>query len=341
MSIISILHQGQWQAATIVGYGRDGNLVHAYLNEPYVTITTTGTTFSPKLQLRAGSSAIVRWLNLDTGQSVGIGTNPTIIFGSSTTRHIGFRVESHGVAAFEDVITLNLGFNHNEDAGAYNIGSSYDYASQSISGVASLQLLTGLKRFLAAGTGLTGHLNVSGLTQLEFIECFGAHVQSIDLTGCTSLIRLCMEANSLSTLNLNPVRGNLRDLRAAVQNSPSLTFTTLTGPMAQLYHYCIRDQTVINIIPHAQLPVIEEHWAWNTGQTTSDAPTSAALRSYASYQNPYDQASVDLILTTLAALITNGAWHSVDLSGGAIPSASGQAAATTLQSNGWTVIVAS
>ena len=338
MSILAVLHEGEWKAAKIVGYGNDGSLVRARLNEPYVSITTTSTTFSPKLELAPGSTATVRWIDLDTTESLGVGTNPTIIFGSAATRHVGFRIESHNQAAFNEVLTLNLGFNHNEDAGRYTIGASYDYPSQAISGVANLQLLTGLKRFLAAGSGLTGHLDVSGLAELEFIECFGAHVQSVNLTGCTSLIRLCMEANSLSTLDLNPVRGNLYDLRAAVQDSASLTFASLSGPMQHLYHYCIRDQTVHNIIPHAQLPVIEEHWAWNTGQTTSDAPTSPLLRSYASYQNSYDQTSVDLILTTLASLITDGAWHSVDISGGATPSASGQSAVTTLEANGWTVL---
>lgn len=341
MSILSVLHEGQWRVATIVGYGKDGSLEHARINEPYVTVTTTGATFSPKLELVADSTAIVRWINLDTTEPLGIGANPTISFGSTGVRRIGFRVERGGIDAFDDVLTLNLGFNHDEDSGQYNIGASYDYTPQDISGVSGLQQLVNLKRFLAAGTGLTGQVDFSGLSQLEFIECFNSRVQSVDLTGCTSLIRLCMEANNLSSLDLNPVRNNLRDLRAAVQTTPSLTFAILTGPMTYLYHYCVRDQIIINSVPHSQLPVIEEHWDWNTGQSTSDAPISTALRSYISYSNPYDQASVDLILTTLASLITDGDWHSVDISGGATPSATGQAAITTLESNGWSVNVSS
>ncbi len=341
MSTIAILHEGEWKAARIVGYGMGGSLHSAILNETYVTMTVSGNSFAPRVELISGSTATIRWVDMTTGQQLAVGPAPSINWGSGASHTVGLRVDSGTTPRFDDVRVLNFGFNHNEDSGAYNIGASYDYTSQPITGIANLQLLPNLRYFLAAGTPLTGHLNASGLSHLEHIECFMAHVQSIDLAGCTSLIRLCLEANSLSNLDLNPVSGNLYDLRAAVQNSPSLTFATLSSPMAHLYHYCIRDQTVHNIIPHAQLPVIEEYWAWGTDQTISDAPTSPLLRSYASYGNAYDQTSVDAILTSLALLITDGAWHSVDLSGGtsASPSASGWAAVQTLRDNGWTVTV--
>ncbi len=317
----------------------DGQLIYAPETTPadlgQVVFTTAGGTFAPVLELASGSSATVDWLNA-SGVVIATGLSPTITGQSA----IHLRCTSYA-----DITTLNLGFNHTEDSGAYNLGSSYDKSPTDVTGITGLSQLTGLVRFMAAGTALAGHIDFTGLSQLQFIECFHATVQSITLTGCTSLIRLCLERNRLANLDLNPVHTNLRDLRAAVQNEGqpggphSLTFTTLGGSMTQLYHYCIRDQTVHNIIPHAQLPVIEEHWAWNTDQTTSDAPTSTLLRSYLSYGNAYDQASVDLILTTLASTITNGAWHTVDLSGGtsAAPSATGLAAKTTLQDNGWNV----
>lgn len=340
MSTITILHEGEWKSARIVGYGANGALQGAMLNEPCVTMQVTGTSFAPKVELAVGSTATVYWMDMATGRQLATGLNPTITWQTAATRTVGLRVDDGPTPKFQDVRVLNFGFNAAEDSGAYNIGTGYNYASQPITSIANLQFLPNLRYFLAAGTPLTGHVDFTGLSQLEHIECFNARVQSLDLTGCTSLIRLCMEANSLSNLDLNPVRSNLRDLRAAVQNTPSLTFATLSGAMTQLYHYCIRDQIVHNIIPHAQLPVIEEHWAWNTGQTTSDAPTSPLLRSYASHGNAYDQASVDLILTTLASLITNGGWRSVDISGGAIPSATGLTAATTLRNNGWAVLIA-
>lgn len=297
-----------------------------------VVFTTSGGTFAPTIQLASGSTATVEWLDA-TGNLLASGLTPSIT--GETVIHMR-------CSNYDDIATVNLGFNSNDDAGRYNIGASYNKAATDVTGVSGLSYLPNLVRFMAASTQLTGHVDFSGLAHLEYIECFVSRVQSVDLTGCTSLIRLCLEQTWCSSLDLNPVRHTLRDLRAANQthNGGSLTFVPLDGPMDVLYHYCIRDQTVLNIIPHAQLPVIEEHWAWNTGQTTSDAPTSPLLRSYASYGNAYDQTSVDLILTTLAGLITNGAWRSVDLSGGAEPSAAGWTAVTTLRNNGWNVVVA-
>lgn len=301
-------------------------------NAGLVVFTTSGGTFAPTIQLASGSTATVEWLDA-TGNLLASGLTPSIT--GETVIHMR-------CSNYDDIATVNLGFNSNDDAGRYNIGASYNKAATDITGVSGLSYLPNLVRFMAASTQLTGHVDFSGLAHLEYIECFVSRVQSVDLTGCTSLIRLCLEQTWCSSLDLNPVRHTLRDLRAANQthNGGSLTFVPLDGPMDVLYHYCIRDQTVLNIIPHAQLPAIEEHWAWNTGQTTSDAPTSPLLRSYASYGNAYDQTSVDLILTTLAGLITNGAWRSVDLSGGAEPSAAGWTAVTTLRNNGWNVVVA-
>ena len=301
-------------------------------NAGLVVFTTSGGTFAPTIQLASGSTATVEWLDA-TGNLLASGLTPSIT--GETVIHMR-------CSNYDDIATVNLGFNSNDDAGRYNIGASYNKAATDVTGVSGLSYLPNLVRFMAASTQLTGHVDFSGLAHLEYIECFVSRVQSVDLTGCTSLIRLCLEQTWCSSLDLNPVRHTLRDLRAANQthNGGSLTFVPLDGPMDVLYHYCIRDQTVLNIIPHAQLPVIEEHWAWNTGQTTSDAPTSPLLRSYASYGNAYDQTSVDLILTTLAGLITNGAWRSVDLSGGAEPSAAGWTAVTTLRNNGWNVVVA-
>lgn len=337
MSVISVLHQGQWKVAQIVGYGVGGSLMHAMLNETYIVMTVSGATFAPQVELVNGSMATVRWVDMSTGQQLGLGVNPTLGLGSSGTHRVGMRVEQQGAAAFGDVLTLNFGFNSGDDSGIYGIGSSYNYTSQPIIGISGLQVLTGLRRFLAAHTPLTGALDCSSLSALEFIECYQASVQSIDLTGCVNLVRLCMEANKLTSLDLNPVRHNLYDLRAAIQQGGSLHFATLGGPMDRLYHYCIRDQVVTNIVPHAQLPVIQQCWTWNTAQTTADAPISAVLNSYLTYENGYDQASVDRILVALDQ--TGPTVGGVDISGGtsAAPSATGLTAKANLQGKGWTV----
>lgn len=337
MSVITVLHQGQWKAAQIVGYGVGGSLMHAMLNEQYVSMTVSGSTFAPKVELASGSTATVRWVNLATGQQLAAGVNPTIGLGANGVYRVGMRVENHAVSAFDEVLTLNFGFNSSDDSGVYNIGSSYNYAAQPVTAVSGLHLLTGLRRFLAAHTPLSGTLDVSGLSTLQYIECYQASVQTVLLAGCTGLIRLCLEANNITSLDLNPVRHNLFDLRAAIQQGGSLHFVTLDGPMDNLYHYCIRDQVVTNIIPHAQLPVIRQYWTWDTAQTTCDTPISPALDSFLSYNNSYDQASVDRVLTGLDTHGPSGG--TVDISSGAsaAPSAAGAAAKASLQTKGWTV----
>ena len=297
-----------------------------------VVFTTSGGTFAPTIQLVSGSTATVEWLDA-TGNLLASGLTPSIT--GETVIHMR-------CSNYDDIATVNLGFNSNDDAGRYNIGASYNKAATDVTGVSGLSYLPNLVRFMAASTQLTGHVDFSGLAHLEYIECFVSRVQSVDLTGCTSLIRLCLEQTWCSSLDLNPVRHTLRDLRAANQthNGGSLTFVPLDGPMEALYHYCIRDQVAINIYSFANLPVIEEFWAWNTHQSVAiDQPISPVARSFPLNGNTYNQASVDNILLGLATNSSAGSYSTVELSGSAAPSSAGLAAARTLVARGWTVTV--
>jgi len=242
--------------------------------------------------------------------------------------------------ALDQVKTVNLGFNNEEDIGRYAIGASYDKLAEPVVGIANLNLLTNLEIFCAgAGSPLTGHMDFSGMSQLRHIECYSAEVTSIDLSGCTSLIRLCMEYNQLTELDLNPVSATLRDCRAAVQRTGYLVMTPIVGSMEQLYHYCMRDQMLTNSIPLAKLPVIEEYWMWNTGQTTTDMPISPVARSFSAASNAYDQQSVDTILIGLDTNSTIDHYANVDVSAGAPPSQAGLTAAANLQARGWSVVI--
>lgn len=327
---------GTWRDVELLGVSVAGDLVPAEPVHPadltMVELAVSGTTLAPAIELSA--AADVTWWDLDHEVQLGAGLAPSLSIAGVT--RVGLAVLDAGRPAYERVTTVNLGFNSNDDAGRDNIGPSYDRAAQPVTGVRNLRRLTGLRRFLAANGTLTGHVDLSGLAHLEFVECFSAEVSSVNLTGCASLIRLCLEQNRVGQLDLNPVRTTLRDLRAAEQHAIStLTFTTLDGPMTALWHYCIRDQTVLNIIPMSQLPVIEQHWAWNTNQSASAAPVSDRLNSLISYSNTYDQPSVDRIL---AGLVTLGSLGGLcDLQGSASPSSTGAAAATTLRGRGWTV----
>ena len=249
-----------------------------------VTFVTTGATFAPVLGLVGGSTATASWSV--GGTVVGTGLTPTINFGSAATRTVTLSVITGGTPTLSAVDFINLGFDHTQDAGQYNLGATYNHAGQSVTAVAGLTGCTALRAFMAANTPLAGALDFTGLSALEYVECFEANVASVTLTGCTSLIRLTLEACAITNLNLNPVAANLRDLRAAIQSGGTLTLTALTAPLASIYHFCVRDQTVVNFPTQAQLPVVEELLVWNTGLSGTLTPVSTAIRQVFVYENP-------------------------------------------------------
>ena len=56
-----------------------------------------------------------------------------------------------------------------------------------------------------AAHSVLADIDFSGMADLEFIECFHSDISTIDLTGCNSLVRLCLESCRVSYLDLNPV----------------------------------------------------------------------------------------------------------------------------------------
>jgi hypothetical protein len=257
---------------------------------PIVRITTTGARFSPSVELTAGSTASVSW-TVEGGPTV-VGLNPTISFGTAATRLVRMSVRDRGSDALDEVTTFNLGFNHLDDGGKYNMGARYDKEGQHVTRVENLSRLKGLVRFAAAHTALAGSLDFTGCSRLRFIECMQSDVRSADLTGCSSLIRIVLEKTNLTTLDLNPVAATLRDLRGAMQQGGQLTFTPLNAPMVALYHFCVREQIVINHPTPAQLPVVEERWDWETHQSGALKSSSSAIRSLLTSGNQY--ATADL-----------------------------------------------
>lgn len=264
-----------------------------------VRFTTTGATFQPVLEIAPGTDVV--WLD-DTGAELGRGPSPTIDFGSAARRTVTMQTD------FDRVLTINLGFDSENDAGQLSLDASFDKPAEQVVGVAGLPLLTSLRRFLAAGGALTGMLDLTGLSALEHVECFNARLISVDLTGCSSLVRLCVEMNDLTTLDLNPVTGTLGDLRAAAQQRGALAFAPLTAPLARLYHFCVRDQTVTGHPTSDELPACEELWNWNTSQRGA-LPIPGAARSIAAASNHYTSADLT------GQWQYDGGWGSIDLTG--------------------------
>ena len=195
--------------------------------------------------------------------------------------------------------TLNLGFRRDDDYGRLSLPSTYEHPPQPVTGIFGLSLLTGLVRFCASRTPLSGRLDLRGLSALEHVECYGSEIDDIDLDGCSSLRRLVVEKSRLTHLDLGPVRSTLQDLRAAALRSESLTITTIDGPMEALFHYCVREQVLHGSVPQRLLPVVEEYWAWDTGLRACNAPVSPVLTSFLARDNPLDRRSVDRVLGTL------------------------------------------
>lgn len=297
----------------------------AYSRPKGVVFTITGGTFSPEVELAPTSKAIVRWLDY-RGREFARGTRPTIDFGSVGARTVTM------VTTFADVLSVNLGFDADADAGDFGPGASYTKQPEPVVRISGLTRLTQLRQFLAGGTPLAGSLIVSGLSHLRYIECFGAQLTSIDLNGCKRLVRLCVEANRLTKLDLNPVAGSLRDLRAAAQKTGRLSFTSLKKPLARLYHFCVRDQVVTGHPSSSRLPVCRELWNWNTGQRGA-MPRPGDAQSVMSYGNSYTSVNVsgqwrsegygglDLTNNRLSAVTLTGCLglRSVLLGGNALP----------------------
>lgn len=309
----------------------------------YVAFTVKGPNFRPWIALEAGSTAQCFW-TLDDDLVIDNTLNPDLDFQVFGEREVRLYVMDDGISAFEQVTMLNLGFDAGEDSGRYGPGATYNYPPQPVVEIENLLALSGLEMFMAAHSTLAV-VPFTGMSNLVHIECFHAEIKQVDLTGCDSLIRLCLESCRLTTLDLNPVSDTLMDLRAAVQryNGGSFTLASITATMAVLYHYCVRNNVLVNTIPHAKMPVVEQRWDWETNTSTIDAPVSPLLIDYQSFGNPYNQATVDSILTTLVTLNSSSTAFAktLRLEGGdqtpAAPSSTGLAAKSTLQSRGWTV----
>lgn len=303
-----------------------------------VVIGVDGDELRPVVEMQG--EVDITWIDAHDGTE--LGTGPTPVLRTAGVRRVGMLVHTGDVPAFEAVTTLNLGFSRDDDYGRLSPDQAFEHEPQPVTSVAGLGLLSGLVRFCAGRTPLSGRLDLRGLAALENVECYRTELEAVDLDGCTSLVRLVVEDSLLTVLDLQPVRRTLQDLRAAIMRSDSLTFAPLDGPMEALYHYCVREQAVRSHIPHSQLPVVEEYWTWATGQTTCDAPTSPRLTSYLARENPLDQSSVDAVLTALDELVDEEG--RVDLSGGAAdgtqaatPSAPGESSAAALLARGWRV----
>lgn len=343
-----------------------------------VRFTVTGSTFTPYLTFRDHEGTVVaHWVceenatfnKTDTVDPSTGAYTPTFTFGSAATRHVTLYVDDGaGHSRMNVVETLNLGYDDTVDtAERSSVGAVFNKSPESLTAIENLTSLTGLLHFMADNTRLSGALNCTGLKLMRFCSVYTTDITSIDLTGCASVKRLVVERCHLTTLDLNPVKDTLEDLRAANQFAPAdmdeahyhvpgLTFTMLTGPMSRLWHYCVRAQRLTNSLDGdniaGALPVVVQCWDWSTPKGDGTARTgtysqaSTYLNSVVSHHNSWTALDltgqtnltdlIDMSNNALAAVTLTGAFLSgtIHLSNNSLPAAAVNAVLAKLAAQG-------
>lgn len=271
----------------------------------YVRFTVTGASFAPQVTLANGSAATVTW-TVEEGWPSQTGLAPAFSFGLAGARHVRMHVTSSGQDALGDVSAINLGFTNTLDEGDYSPSSSWNYASQQVTAVEGVSACTGLTMFLATQTPLTGPLDFTGCSALTNIELYGSDVTAVNVTGCAGLLRLVTEQDNVTTADLGPVAAGLREFRSAAQQGAHLSLAPLPADLADLYHFCVRDQAVTGMPALSHLPAVKELWIWNTSQSGALAPVSTSMTNLQAYSNAYTSAD-------LAGLFVTGSTAYLDL----------------------------
>ena len=255
-----------------------------------------GESFQPWVGLTADTD--VTW-HSSTGTVLGTGIQPSFVVPANGI--ITMDVDDDSVVDF-----LNFGYDNTQDVGQVSLPSLYNWPPTSLTGVTtSLADIPNIRYFMAADTELTGELVLGGHPHLEHIECFHAHVSETDLTGCTSIVRLCYETTDLSELDVTPCRLTLRDLRAADQTGTAPMQFLCDGDLPNLYHYCVQGNVLANNISLSQMPVLEEVWMWDQSIATiadGDLPVSPRLTSLRFDGNPLTTDTMNRLLIRMASL---------------------------------------
>lgn len=310
-----------------------------------MTITTTGSSFDPIIEVNAGAEILWTFHDSTTSTSA----TPTKNYGTDA-----IRTNTLIVTPWTAVLGINFGYNA-EDGGYEDIDL---IATQHVSAVDGLDLVSrSLIYFSALDCPLT-QLDFREFRKLKYLELYTCRsMTSLLLNNNTALERLCVEDNNLNFLDISDCI-NLADIRGALNAYPHIDWGTSYN---NLWHICIRDNPFDTPLPSNSLfPSLTELLIWNDRQTgvldVSDNPNlQHLLASDNTYtgvylatpnmlievnisRNSLDQSTVDYILQQLASSTINGGI--VTLTGNTAPSVAGVAAATYLANvKGWDVNV--
>ena len=192
-----------------------------------------------------------------------------------------------------------------------------------ITSITGLQNLTNLENFNADYNGLQS-VNLSGLTSLIYVDISDNEIPgigtnsltSVNLSGCTDLEELRLDDSNFS---------------AGIPSLAGLTSLTLID-----FDQC----SISGIIDLTSLPVLADlDFSGNTALTSIIIDDAQPIIDFSASDCALTETAVDDILVVLS---NNGVTSGyVTLTGGtsAIPSATGLAAKLALEADGWTVNV--
>jgi hypothetical protein len=315
----------------------------------WIAFHTSGATFSPLIAVDSG--AVICW-KFDDGTTSASAT-PTKNYGAP-----GAHVARLNVMPWEALQTVNVGYDQG-DQGRY-MPDTPQIAQQNVTAIYNLQAAHALEILTVSNNvGLTS-IDASGLAHLLFLEAFAATgLASVDVTGCTSLLRACLEGCPTTAISGLADCSFLRDLRN--RGGHMTTYALGANTCSHLYHFCVGDTATLTSwgLAGKTLSALEECWLWSsysvTGSLVLNAPILTDLRSQGCALtgadlslctsltnvqlsgNGFGQSAVDAVLAELAARSTTGGVVNLSGNGMAVPSSAGIASAATLTGRGWTV----
>lgn len=229
---------------TLIGQNADEILFH-----------TEGNSFSPRIAIEG--DAVVLWTFSDGTTSSAL--HPEVTFGTA-----GHRIQRLRVDPWSAVTMINIGYDWAE-SGSWDIPYVPD---QNVSKIENLSLVRNNLEIWCSSYNLLDSLVFDHFIALHTIESFMAQTLTyLSLHNTPALARLCVEYNSLTSLDLSESPA-LMDIRGAVNDYQDIQFA---GSMDDLWHICVRDNPqIVNDTMFGDMtkfPNIAELFIWNDNQS--------------------------------------------------------------------------
>jgi hypothetical protein len=338
-----------------------------------IYLSSSGTSFAPRLHLFDGYDAEVTWTFSDGSTSSSL--TPTVSFGSSAVREHTLQVSPPSA-----IHALNFGYNGADGGEIYSSLAEYQHTTTNINTISNIvNGAPNLERFFANNTPITS-VDFTGCDNLQIADLYSSDAATVNFSGCTALLRACLEETNISVFDLSDaefiedVRGRYRELNV------------ILGNVSNMWHLCVGNGTItgINSILNGtiEMPVLRELFLWNGYITSAFTPRctatniDAAVNNFTSFSSEnitwigngrlnlsscqsiasvnltgsanaleyvnfynclFSQTLVDYILGVFAGGTRSDG--TLIINNNSIPSATGLDYVTTLRARGWTVTV--